>query len=146
MTVCMHRSNTVASGMLRTFPSLCRICAARSQAVVELTYWTAIKLSNVKMSAPVCNRTAGRQRATPEQDVELPIDVTLEEAYKGASGVSELTEANGTTRRLEVKIPVGCQRRLAYPGICGTGNSGYSALACHFYLSRTYHARCTLHT
>ena len=80
-------------------------------------------------------RTAGRQRATPGQDVESPIDVTLEEAYKGASRVLELTEANGTTRRLEVKIPAGVNNgsriRIAGQGIQGTAGRGDLYLVVH---------------
>ena len=70
----------------------------------------------------------GRQRATPGQDVESGIDVTLEEAYKGASRVLELTEASGTIRRLEVKIPAGINEgsriRIAGQGMQGTAGRG----------------------
>ncbi|HVB21177.1 MAG TPA: DnaJ C-terminal domain-containing protein [Ktedonobacteraceae bacterium] len=77
----------------------------------------------------------GRQRATPGQDVESPIDVTLEEAYKGASRVLELTEANGTTRRLEVKIPAGVNDgsriRITGQGIQSTAGRGDLYLVVH---------------
>lgn len=71
-------------------------------------------------------RTAGgrRQRATVGQDVESPVDVTLAEAYKGATRVFELTEPDGSTRRLEVKIPAGVDEgsriRIAGQGMPGT--------------------------
>lgn len=56
-------------------------------------------------------RTAGRtQRAAYEpaaQDAEADVDVTLAEAYRGATRTLELTEPDGQSRRLEVKIPAG---------------------------------------
>jgi DnaJ-class molecular chaperone len=80
-------------------------------------------------------QTAGRQRATPGQDIESAIDVTLEEAYKGTSRLLELTEADGTTRRLEVKIPAGVNDgsriRIAGQGIQGTSGRGDLYLVVH---------------
>lgn len=77
----------------------------------------------------------GRQSATQGQDVESPIDVTLEEAYKGASRVLELTKANGTTRRLEVKIPSGVNDgsriRITGQGMQGTAGRGDLYLVVH---------------
>ncbi len=82
-------------------------------------------------------QTAGRrqQRATRGQDVELAIDITLEEAYKGATRTFELTEADGTTRRLEVKIPAGVNEgsriRIASQGIQGSAGRGDLYLVVH---------------
>ena len=76
-------------------------------------------------------QTAGRRQTgqqTKGQDIESPIDVTLAEAYKGATRVLELTEADGTTRRLEVKIPAGVNEgsriRIAGQGLQGTAGRG----------------------
>jgi len=56
-------------------------------------------------------RTAGRtQRSAYEpvaQDAEADVEVTLAEAYRGATRTLELTEPDGHSRRLEVKIPAG---------------------------------------
>ena len=63
-----------------------------------------------------------RQRAG--QDIEAGVEVSLEEAYKGTTRAFELTEQNGTTRRLEVKIPAGVDEgsriRIAGQGAQGT--------------------------
>jgi DnaJ-class molecular chaperone len=74
-------------------------------------------------------RTARRrQRATAGRDVESPVEVTLAEAYKGATRVFELTEPDGHTRRLEVKIPAGVDDgsriRIAGQGTQGTAGRG----------------------
>ena len=82
-------------------------------------------------------QTAGRrqQRATKGQDVESAIDVTLEEAYKGTTRTFELTEADGTTRRLEVKIPAGVNDgsriRIAGQGMQGSAGRGDLYLVVH---------------
>ncbi|MHB8598428.1 MAG: DnaJ C-terminal domain-containing protein [Ktedonobacteraceae bacterium] len=77
----------------------------------------------------------GRQRATRGQDIESAIDVTLEEAYRGASRVLELTEDSGSTRRLEIKIPAGVNDgsriRIAGQGIQGTAGRGDLYLVVH---------------
>ncbi|MER3419658.1 MAG: molecular chaperone DnaJ [Chloroflexota bacterium] len=58
-------------------------------------------------------------------DVERPIDVTLAEAYRGATRTVVLTLPDGTTRRLEVRIPPGIDTgqtiRLAGQGLPGSG-------------------------
>src|SRR6266702_94353 len=85
-------------------------------------------------------RTSGRtrqraQRATVGQDVESTVDVTLAEAYQGATRVFELTEPDGSTRRLEVKIPAGVDEgsriRVAGQGIPGTAGRGDLYLRVH---------------
>jgi DnaJ-class molecular chaperone len=55
-------------------------------------------------------RTGRAQRDTyapAGQDTEAEVGVTLVEAYQGVTRVFELTESDGSTRRLEVKIPAG---------------------------------------
>ena len=81
-------------------------------------------------------RTRGRQqRATRGQDVESVIEVTLAEAYKGATRVFELTESDGSTRRIEVKIPPGVDEgsriRIAGQGVQGTAGRGDLYLIVH---------------
>lgn len=83
-------------------------------------------------------RTTGRarQRAQqPPQDVEYPIDVTLAEAYQGTTRLLELSEADGSSRRLEVKIPAGVDEgsriRIAGQGSQGTGGRGDLYLRVH---------------
>ena len=67
---------------------------------------------------------AQQETYTPAgQDVEAEVDVTLAEAYQGATRTFELTEPDGNTRRLEVKIPAGVDEgsriRLAGRGTQG---------------------------
>jgi curved DNA-binding protein len=82
-------------------------------------------------------RTTGRarQRTRPPQDVESYIDVTLAEAYQGATRLLELSEADGSSRRLEVKIPAGVDEgsriRIAGQGAQGTGGRGDLYLRVH---------------
>jgi curved DNA-binding protein len=82
-------------------------------------------------------RTTGRtqQWEIPGQDVESEVDVTLPEAYQGATRVFELTEPDGSTRRLEVKIPAGVEEgsriRIAGQGAQGTSNRGDLYLRVH---------------
>jgi curved DNA-binding protein len=79
--------------------------------------------------------TGRRQRATPGEDVESPIEVTLADAYQGATRTFELSEPDGTTRRLEVKIPAGVHEgsriRLAGQGLPGTAGRGDLYLRVH---------------
>jgi DnaJ-class molecular chaperone len=75
-------------------------------------------------------RTAGRAqpRATVGRDVESTIEVTLGEAYTGATRVFELPQPDGTTKRIEVKIPPGVDNgsriRIAGQGSQGTAGRG----------------------
>src|SRR5690348_9599216 len=48
-----------------------------------------------------------RRRATIGQDIESQVEVTLAEAYSGATRVFELTDVDGSSKRIEVKIPAG---------------------------------------
>jgi DnaJ-class molecular chaperone len=76
-----------------------------------------------------------RQRARRGRDVEFQVDVTLAEAYQGVSRTLELTEADGNTRRLEVKIPAGVGEgsriRIAGQGEEGTAGRGDLFLYVH---------------
>ena len=89
---------------------------------------------------------AGRQaqsRATRGEDVESAIDVSLADAYQGVTRTFELTEADGSTRRLEVKIPAGVQDgsriRIAGQGVQGAAGRGDLYLRVHI----TPHPRFT---
>jgi DnaJ-class molecular chaperone len=79
--------------------------------------------------------TRGRPRATPGQDVESPIEVTLAEAYQGVERTFELTEPDGSTRRLQVKIPAGvhdgARIRITGQGMQGTAGRGDLYLRVH---------------
>jgi DnaJ-class molecular chaperone len=62
----------------------------------------------------------------PSQDAEVDLDVTLADAYQGATRVLELTQPDGSTRRVEVKIPAGIDEgnriRMAGLGPSGRGD------------------------
>lgn len=76
-----------------------------------------------------------RARATRGEDVESEIDVTLAEAYQGVTRSFELSDPDGTTRRLDVKIPAGVDEgsriRLAGQGLAGTAGRGDLFLRVH---------------
>jgi DnaJ-class molecular chaperone len=83
-------------------------------------------------------RTSGRrQRRAPTvgEDVESAVDVTLAEAYQGVTRTFELTEPDGSTRRLEVKIPAGvddgARIRVAGQGRQGAAGRGDLYLRVH---------------
>jgi DnaJ-class molecular chaperone len=82
-------------------------------------------------------RTAGRTRTRPTvgQDVESTVDVILAEAYQGGTRVFELTEPDGSTKRIEVKIPPGVDEgsliRIAGQGDLGTAGRGDLYLRVH---------------
>jgi curved DNA-binding protein len=67
-----------------------------------------------------------RQTATKGQDLESPVEVTLAEAYQGVTRVFELTEPDGNTKRLEIKIPAGVDEgsRIRIAGQGGQGTAG----------------------
>jgi DnaJ-class molecular chaperone len=73
--------------------------------------------------------------AVPAQDVESTVEVTLAEAYQGATRAFTLTEPDGTTRRLEVKFPAGVDEgsriRVAGQGAQGTAGRGDLILIVH---------------
>ncbi len=84
-------------------------------------------------------RTAGRgpgeAYAPARQDSEADVDVTLAEAYRGGTRVLSLTEPDGSTRRLEVKIPPGVEDsariRIAGQGLQGASGRGDLYLRVH---------------
>ncbi len=73
-------------------------------------------------------RTTGRTRprARMGQDIESPVEVTLAEAYQGVTRVFELTDTDGSSKRLEVKIPAGVDEgsRIRIAGQGGQGTAG----------------------
>ena len=95
--------------------------------------------SNSSIFGNVGNRagTTGRarQRATVGQDIEAQVEVTLAEAYSGASRVFELSDVDGSTKRIEVKIPAGVDEgsriRIAGQGGQGTAGRGNLYLVVH---------------
>jgi curved DNA-binding protein len=81
-------------------------------------------------------------RATKGQDIESPVDVTLAEAYQGVTRVFELTDPDGSTKRLEVKIPAGVEEgsriRIAGQGVQGTAGRGDLYLRIHILPDSRY--------
>src|SRR6266852_8644524 len=73
-------------------------------------------------------RTSGRRspRATLGQNIESSVDVTLVEAYQGVTRVFELTDPDGSSKHLEVKIPAGVDEgsRIRIAGQGGQGTAG----------------------
>jgi curved DNA-binding protein len=73
---------------------------------------------------------AGQTRRAPRPragtDLEYPVEVSLEEAYTGASRTLELQAPDGQTRRLEVRIPPGVTdgSRVRVAGQGSAGRSG----------------------
>src|SRR5215471_9612079 len=90
-------------------------------------------------------------RATRGQDIESPVDVTLAEAYQGVTRVFELTDVDGSSKRLEVKIPAGVDEgsrvRIAGQGAQGTAGRGDLYLRIHILPDpRFTREGTTLHT
>jgi curved DNA-binding protein len=52
-------------------------------------------------------RGRGQYQSIPGQDIEHPVTVSLEEAFAGTTRLLTIPSAEGTPRRLEVKIPAG---------------------------------------
>ncbi len=84
--------------------------------------------SNFADQPDMRTRTGGRRtpRATRGQNIESSVDVTLAEAYQGVTRVFELTDADGSSKRLEVKIPAGVDEgsRIRIAGQGGQGTAG----------------------
>ena len=68
----------------------------------------------------------GSQRAIRGQDIESSVEVTLAEAYQGVTRVFELTDMDGSSKRIEVKIPAGVDEgsRIRIAGQGGQGTAG----------------------
>jgi DnaJ-class molecular chaperone len=68
----------------------------------------------------------GSQRAIKGQDIESSVEVTLAEAYQGITRVFELTDMDGSSKRIEVKIPAGVDEgsRIRIAGQGGQGTAG----------------------
>jgi DnaJ-class molecular chaperone len=79
-------------------------------------------------------RGAGGRRQHRGQDLEHPVDVTLEEAYHGTQRVMQVQTPDGQTRRLEVKIPAGVHTG-ARVKITGEGGRGVGGPAGDLYLN-----------
>jgi DnaJ-class molecular chaperone len=75
------------------------------------------------------------RREPSGQDIESPVEISLAEAYQGATRTLELSEPGGGTRRLEVKIPAGvsdgARIRIAGQGLPSTAGSGDLYLLVH---------------
>lgn len=84
-------------------------------------------------------RRAGTARggtyAPVGEDVEAQVDITLADAYRGATRVLELTDPDGSTRRIEVKIPPsveeGSRIRITGQGLHGSAGQGNLYLRIH---------------
>ena len=90
-------------------------------------------------------------RARVGQDVESDVEVTLAEAYQGATRTFEVADPDGSTRRLEVKIPAGVDEgariRVSGQGLQGTEGRGNLYLRVHIVPdSRFSREGTTLHT
>lgn len=76
-----------------------------------------------------------RTRQPSRQNVDYEVEVTLVEAYQGVTRTFELAEPDGSTRRLEVKIPAGVEEgtriRIADQGPQGPGGRGDLYLRVH---------------
>ena len=68
----------------------------------------------------------GSRRAIKGQDIESSVDVTLAEAYQGVMRVFELSDMDGSSKRIEVKIPAGVDEgsRIRIVGQGGQGTAG----------------------
>jgi curved DNA-binding protein len=92
-----------------------------------------------------------RQRPTIGQDIESQIEVTLPEAYTGVSRVFELTDVDGSSKRIEVKIPAGVDEgsriRISGQGAPGSAGRGHLYLVVHMVRdARFTRDGTTLHT
>ncbi len=71
-------------------------------------------------------RTSYDTYAPIQQDVEADLNITLAEAYQGATRILEMSEPDGKTRRLEIKIPPGVDEgssiRIAGQSTAGKGD------------------------
>jgi DnaJ-class molecular chaperone len=109
--------------------------------------------SNFAEQPQTRTRTGGRRspRATLGQDIESSVDVTLVEAYQGVTRVFELAELDGSSKRIEVKIPAGVDEgsRIRIAGQGGQGTAGRGDLYLRIHVlpdPRFTREGTTLHT
>jgi DnaJ-class molecular chaperone len=99
------------------------------------TYFGGGQARRTGGSARGYSQAAGRGPGEAGQDVESEVSVTLAEAYQGVTRTFELTRPDGSTRRLEVKIPAGVEEgtrvRLAGQGMQGGARRGDLYLRVH---------------
>ena len=62
-------------------------------------------------------------RRRPGSDLEQPIDVTLDEAYRGTTRTFSIQTPDGQTRRIEVRVPPGVDNGSRIR-VAGQGNPG----------------------
>jgi DnaJ-class molecular chaperone len=79
------------------------------------------------------NGRRGRRPEPPPPSMEYPVDVTLEEAFKGTKRVIMVEGDHGETRRLEVTIPPGVDTGSRVR-IAGEGAAGFSGRRGDLYL------------
>jgi curved DNA-binding protein len=69
-----------------------------------------------------------RYRPAPRKgrDLEQPVELTLEEAFRGTTRIIQMNDGNGITRAIEAKIPAGAQdgSRIRLAGQGGPGTAG----------------------
>jgi curved DNA-binding protein len=69
---------------------------------------------------------ATRTRAVPGQDIESPVEISLEEAYRGTMRMVSIEQPSGAPKRLELKIPAGVKdgARVRFAGQGQPGMNG----------------------
>ncbi len=74
-------------------------------------------------------RTSSARRARKGQDLEHPVEVTLEEAFHGSQRVLQMQAPDGKMKRIEVKLPPGVKdgSRIRVAGEGGPGAGGGAA-------------------
>jgi DnaJ-class molecular chaperone len=97
------------------------------------------------------SQRARRAYTPPAQDAESSIEIELAEAYSGGTRTLEMSEPDGSTRRLEVKIPAGVKDgariRIAGQGVQGAGGRGDLYLRVRIKADRRFTREgSTLHT
>jgi DnaJ-class molecular chaperone len=76
--------------------------------------------------SPHGTRRQGTGLRMDGQDVEQPVEITLDEAFRGAERVIQFHNPNGQPRRITVKVPPGADTgtRIRVPGEGGPGIGG----------------------